>query len=394
MFGAAARQEVEHKAERQARKHAAIAAEGGWQGGRRPLGYQADGVTVDEEKAPALREAAQMISSGHSLAEASRFVSREWGRTVKPRVLSDVLTAPRIAGLRMHWPTRDRLRVAKLGGERRVQLTKAVWEGLISYEDWSAVKAILLDPRRRSNTRRPTKSLLGGFITCALCGHSMGYSTSSYKCMRSVGGCGKVGITSKGIEALILEEVEAVLSETTIGLIEMTDVPAPSPRRAKLQASYDELLPMWREREITRSEFNEQRAFIKTQLDALDDVEEESVRRSAMERSVMTSLEGWGEAPTAARAQAIRLLMKSVIVSPARQGRSSGCKLDSSRVAMHPPHDGIRELWRGVPHAALGGESGSSAASRAMPFTAQAGGTRVRRSAAMRTGSSTPRLKP
>ena len=334
MFGAAARQEVEHKAERQARKHSAIAAEGGWQGGRRPLGYMSDGVTVDEEKAPALRQAAQMILSGHSLADTSRFVSREWRRPVKPRVVSDVLTAPRIAGLRMHWPTADRLRVAKLGGDRQMQLTRAVWDGLISYEDWTAVRAILLDPRRRTNTRRPTKSLLGGFITCSLCGHSMGYSTSSYKCMRSVGGCGKVGISTKAIEAHILEQIEAVLSETTLGLVEMSSVAPPNPIRAKLQASYDELLPMWREREITRTEFNVQRALVQAQLEALDDADEEFIRRSAMERSVVTSLESWEEASTAARAQAIRVLMLSVVISPARAGRASGSKFDPFRVAI------------------------------------------------------------
>jgi site-specific DNA recombinase len=294
MFGAAARQEVEHKAERQARKHTAIAEAGGWQGGRRPLGYMADGVTVNEEEAPALREAARLIIGGESLAAATRYVSRVWGRQVKARVVRDVLTAPRIAGLRMHWPVADRQRYAKRGGEKAMTLTKAQWPGLISYEEWMATKAILLDPRRRSGIGRPTKSLLGGLMTCSSCGHRLGYSTNSYKCMRSVGGCGRVSVSTAAVERLVVEEVEAVLSETQLRLDPVAVLPETDTQRARLQSTYEELLPLWREGVITSAELSKERAEIKARLDAIDEAEDTAVRIAATTSSAVTTLAGCG----------------------------------------------------------------------------------------------------
>jgi site-specific DNA recombinase len=338
MFGAAARQEVEHKAERQARKHTAIAEAGAWQGGRRPLGYMADGVTVNEAEAPALREAARMIMAGESLAAATRHVSRAWGRDVKGRVVRDVLTAPRIAGLRMHWPVADRQRYAKRGGDKKVTLTQAKWPGLITYEEWTTVKAILLDPRRRSGGGRPTKSLLGGLLCCSACGRGLGYSTSSYKCMRSVGGCGRVSVSTASVERLVLEEVEAVLSETHLDFTPPPTDSATTTARARLQATYDDLLPLWREGVITSAELARERAELKARLSTLDEVEDASLRKAATARSVATSVEAWQQASQTARRQTIQLLTERIEVKPATKGKASGCKFDSSR---------IRIVWAG-----------------------------------------------
>ncbi len=338
MFGAAARQEVEHKAERQARKHTAIAEAGGWQGGRRPLGYMSDGVTVNEAEAPALREAAQMIIEGDSLAAVTRHVSSAWGRNVKGRVVRDVLTAPRIAGLRMHWPVAERQRYAKRGGEKTITLTKAKWPGLITYDEWTTVKAILLDPRRRSGVGRPTKSLLGGLLSCSACGHGLGYSTTSYKCMRSVGGCGRVSVSTLAVERLVLDEVQAVLSETRLDFTPPPTDSAVVTERARMQAAHDELLPLWRGGVITSAELAKERTALKAQLAALDEAEDASVRLSATARSAVTSLEVWQQASVMARRQTIQLLTARIEVTPATKGKASGCKFDASR---------IRIVWAG-----------------------------------------------
>jgi len=338
MFGAAARQEVEHKAERQARKHTAIAEAGGWQGGRRPLGYMPDGVTVNEAEAPALREAARMIMEGDSLAAVTRHVSNAWGRNVKGRVVRDVLTAPRIAGLRMHWPVAERQRYAKRGGEKTITLTKAKWPGLITYDEWTTVKAILLDPRRRSGVGRPTKSLLGGLLSCSACGRGLGYSTTSYKCMRSVGGCGRVSVSTLAVERLVLEEVQAVLSETRLDFKPPPTDSATVTERARMQAAHDELLPLWREGVITSAELTKERTALKARLAALDEAEDASVRLSATARSAVTSLEVWQQASVMARRQTIQLLTARIEVTPATKGKASGCKFDASR---------IRIVWAG-----------------------------------------------
>lgn len=332
MFGAAARQEVEHKAERQARKHTAIAEDGGWQGGRRPLGYMSDGVTVNEEEAPALREAAQMIISGESLAAATRSVSRAWGRSVKARVVRDVLTASRIAGLRMHWPVADRQRHAKRGGEKKVTLTKAQWPALITYEEWTAVKAILLDPRRRDGAGRPTKSLLGGLLRCSTCGHGLGYSTSSYKCMRSIGGCGRVSVSTAAVERLVLQEVEAVLSETRLDLSPPAADSATATARARLETTYDELLPLWRDGVISSAELAKERAELKARLATLDEADDAVVRFAVRARAAATTLDAWQQASVTTRRQTIELLTERIEVRPAANGKASGCKFDASRI--------------------------------------------------------------
>lgn len=73
MLGAAARAEVEHKAERQARKHQEIAEAGRWGGGPRPLGFRSDGITIYETEAAALRQAAQRIIAGHGITATTRW---------------------------------------------------------------------------------------------------------------------------------------------------------------------------------------------------------------------------------------------------------------------------------------------------------------------------------
>ena len=100
MLGVAARQEVEHMAERIARGHAKNAKEGRWKGGRRPFGYETDGMTIREAEAFALRTAAKMILAGESLNSVSEWVSGRVGRRVAPTTLRGVLIGPRVAGLR------------------------------------------------------------------------------------------------------------------------------------------------------------------------------------------------------------------------------------------------------------------------------------------------------
>jgi DNA invertase Pin-like site-specific DNA recombinase len=50
-LGAVARYESEHKSERVRRKHHEIAQQGGWHGGVRCVGYEADGMTIRDSEA-------------------------------------------------------------------------------------------------------------------------------------------------------------------------------------------------------------------------------------------------------------------------------------------------------------------------------------------------------
>src|SRR5829696_5090802 len=66
IVGSVAEFESEHKGERIRRKLEANAAEGKHHGGSRPYGWRKDGVTLDQEEAAVVREAAAQLAAGES----------------------------------------------------------------------------------------------------------------------------------------------------------------------------------------------------------------------------------------------------------------------------------------------------------------------------------------
>src|SRR3954467_10096722 len=74
MLGSAGRYEVEHMIERTQAAKLQAAAAGRWKGGRRPFGYEADGVTICEVEAVEIRKAADGLLAGMSL----RAIARDW----------------------------------------------------------------------------------------------------------------------------------------------------------------------------------------------------------------------------------------------------------------------------------------------------------------------------
>jgi len=113
--------EVETKGERQALKHRELARAGAWKGGRKPWGYEKDGVTINPEESAAIKAAAQMIINGSGAQATARWINDELGlevsgqipgcevrKPISPVVLKRILMAPRIAGLRQHWSQKDR----------------------------------------------------------------------------------------------------------------------------------------------------------------------------------------------------------------------------------------------------------------------------------------------
>src|SRR5215212_5312762 len=74
MLGSAARYEVEHAIERMQTAKRQAATAGRWKGGRRPFGYEPDGVTVRESEAAEIRRGSDALLAGMSL----RALAREW----------------------------------------------------------------------------------------------------------------------------------------------------------------------------------------------------------------------------------------------------------------------------------------------------------------------------
>lgn len=183
--GAVARHEVEHSIERQQRAKLQAAAAGKWGGGRRPFGFNTDGVTVRPNEAAEVAVATDAILTGNSLRALvadlnQRDVKTSTGRAWMPSELRRMLMRARNAGLREH---------------RGQVVGPAEWPALVAEEKWRAVVSILTDPRRRTSHSSAKRWMLSNIATCGVCGaplrvtllESSRSSVPSYAC--SAGKC-------------------------------------------------------------------------------------------------------------------------------------------------------------------------------------------------------------
>jgi hypothetical protein len=92
-------------------------------GGYRSYGYRADFVTVDQDEAEVIREAAARLLAGEALREVTRDLNRRGllsstGKPWSPPTLRRTLASPRLAGLRVHWRN-EPTAAGKSGGSPR-----------------------------------------------------------------------------------------------------------------------------------------------------------------------------------------------------------------------------------------------------------------------------------
>ncbi|OKI89414.1 recombinase family protein [Micromonospora sp. CB01531] len=159
-LGAVARYEVEHQVERQQRAKQQAAADGRWGGGRRPYGYESDGLTLRPEEARAIAEVTDAILSGTSLrGQAAEMNARglvtSTGRPWTANELRKVLLRPRNAGLREH---------------RGEVVGPAAWPPLVDEDRWRALVSVLTHPGRRTQWSSARRWLLSGLALCGVCG--------------------------------------------------------------------------------------------------------------------------------------------------------------------------------------------------------------------------------
>jgi site-specific DNA recombinase len=164
-------------------------------GSRRPFGYEADGVTVNEDEAELIRDAAKRAIAGESL----RSICQSWndagiksstGSQWSISVLSGILRSPRIRGQRAH---------------HGQVVGPAQWLALID-DELAAQLDDALAPRRAGGMPR-TYLLSGGLLRCGECGtpmrsHARAGGGRTYWCPKgpSLPGCGKISIAADGIE--------------------------------------------------------------------------------------------------------------------------------------------------------------------------------------------------
>jgi site-specific DNA recombinase len=192
MLAGIARFEARRKGERQKRATAQAASLGRRTGGRRPFGYEQDGVTLRPIEAEAIRSGYNDFLTGMPLAAIARKWNAQGLVTGQKRYSAAhkgepspwqaysvrmVLSNPRYAGKRAHL------------GE---VVADAEWPAIVEDSTWQAVSAALRNPSRLSAPKRG-KYLLSGLAVCGVCGataHAGGNARKGvpgYRCSGSNG---------------------------------------------------------------------------------------------------------------------------------------------------------------------------------------------------------------
>lgn len=217
-----ARHEIEQKGERQKRANLQAARQGRWVSGRRPFGYEPDGVTIRPDEAQAVKDGYADLLAGVSLG----MIAAEWNRrgfTAQTGYRADrkgvpsqwdrsgvrtVLTNPRYAGLRSYVPGADKLTRSVIRVRVDSVVAKAEWPAIVSEDTWRAAVSILLDPSRYTGVRS-TIALLTGLARCQ-CGAEVHggknqLGTRTYRCK------GKPGCFCRAAEPIDLYVVKVLL---------------------------------------------------------------------------------------------------------------------------------------------------------------------------------------
>lgn len=317
---AVAAMEVAHKGERQraANRQRADAGKAHWV--RRPFGYQRDGdaVTTVPVEANALRDAAERVLAGETLASVCRHmnagglrstVGKPWNVTSLRRALIN----PRTVGRRLY------------NGE---DLGAGVWDPILDDETHHALEVKLNDPRRRTAPDDlAAKFLLSGIASCGKCGRPMfaspykakGREYMTYRCFG--GYC-----LSRRLDA-----VDEVVTAVVTGLLARPDASrlftsgeeaaALRQRALDLRDRRDALAAMLADGLLSASAVREQAGKLSRELLSAEDslASAEGVSPAAAVVGAADVAAAWEALPLPAKRKIIRQLM-TVTILPAGKG--------------------------------------------------------------------------
>lgn len=229
MLAAIARFEVRRKAERQVRANDFKAKSGKVVRGRRPFGYEADGITVRTDEAEALRDGYVAMAEGATLAD----IARDWnerglttgqGGEFRHDNVRLILLNPRNRGaVRRH-------------GE--IVSEEAEWQAIVDRELFEHVERILRDPARRRG-RPQARRLLSSIAFCAICGAGVTAGGGARRGIPNYRCSGSTGHFSRMAEP-IDEHVTAVVC-SFLGATKVADLVARGPEGDSLAKEADEL---------------------------------------------------------------------------------------------------------------------------------------------------------
>lgn len=234
----AASHEIISMSKRHRRVQEDLALAGRYSGGYRGFGYSRDHLTIIEEEAGLLRDAAARVRAGETVGA----IAREWnhavvktalGHTWRGLSLKQILTSPAVTGLREH---------------HGQVVAEAVWPAILDRETWAAVRQTLAARSASRRSRPPRDYLLTrGVAVCALCGAPLrarprSDGVRSYVCVkerRADGStpCGHMRCVSEPLENTVIDAIVAMIDGgTCVGLVQPARSLQAQRRRSELTA--------------------------------------------------------------------------------------------------------------------------------------------------------------
>lgn len=343
-LGVWARYESEHKSERIARKKLELATAGAWSGGPVPYGWEmVDGSPlIVEADAKEIRSATGAILSGRSIGAIvrdlnGRGVATRRGQLWTSTSLRNLVNRPRNAGLSVY------------RGE--VLVGKSVFPPIITEDEYWAVKSLVENPDRRTQTSSRVRHLLAGLAKCGVCGAPLKSSSRGrqrsdnevgqhyYKCPTP--GPGHVFQTMKPFEDMVESVILGVLSSPDAAArVTATDergnLAALQTKAETLRARLDEAANSFADGDISAGQMATITARVNEQLDQV------SGKLAALKRSTLAGVvtgapevvRAWWESADLERRRATIAALCTIQLQPVRV--SAPRRFDPERVIITP----------------------------------------------------------
>jgi site-specific DNA recombinase len=328
IMGAVARKESDDKSRRIKRKMLELAEQGAPRGGgRRPFGYEADGLTVRTGEAALVREASERVLTGEGLHGIcadwqNRGITTPTGKPWGTRTLKRVLLSGRVAGLREH---------------QGAVIGPAQWEAIIDDDNHKRLHVVLNDPGRWTNGGvLARKYLLTGFAYCALCDHRLvarprENKVRSMSCVKIRGGCGKLRIVAEPLEDYVRDAVLEALDSPALwdALAATEEGEAQADLLNSLRADEEMLERLaqdhYVEAAISRQEYMAARTGLERRMDTTRKALERHGRTgvlSGLSRGAEALRVMWDERDLTWRRALVSAVIEKVILKPAVKGRN------------------------------------------------------------------------
>lgn len=325
--------EVEKVTLRVRRKMQANAEKGLPPGGAAGFGFNADKLTVNEDEAVLIKEAAERVLAGDALAA----IARDWndqgismrGRPWRGATLRRMMVAPRIAGLRAH---------------QGQIIGQAVWPEIIDRETFERVSKVLNRPGRRT-AGSVVQKLLTGLVLCGKCGEGLNHKWDRkgprYFCRHCYGTLVASNHLEELVVAMVLDAVDRpALREAVRRQQEADGTASKVDGIAGLEADLADLAHELGEGRLTVAEWKTVRAGIDRRLAVLRAELEREESESALSAWVGEGAalrEAWEDEDALSHGQRraiIAAVFESITIAPARRGPN---RFDPERV---------RPVWR------------------------------------------------